>query len=78
MFTGVVFYKVVEGGGIFAYSPFEQCMALSYHLYAISTNVPGVPDALPYGTAVVLIGLVLLINSSAIVMRLYLRSRKRW
>ena len=53
-------------------------MALSYHLFTLSTNIRGVPDELLYGTAVVLIGLVLAVNSLSIVVRTYLRSRKRW
>jgi phosphate transport system permease protein len=53
-------------------------MALSMHLYTISTQVPGVPHALPYGTAVVLLGTVLTVNAAAIVLRVYLRSRKKW
>jgi ABC-type phosphate transport system permease subunit len=31
-----------------------------------------------YGTAAVLIGLVLVVNSLSIGLRVYLRSRKRW
>ena len=53
-------------------------MALSMHLYTISTQVPGVKEALPYATAVVLLGSVLLVNATAIVLRVYLRSRKKW
>lgn len=78
MFTGAVFFKAIPEGDIFAYGLFDQCMALSMHLFTISTQVPNVPDAVPYGTAVVLLGAVLLVNSSAIVLRVYLRSRKKW
>jgi len=79
LFTGAIFYKAIDDdAGLFAYSPWDQCMALSYHLHTVSTQVPGIPEALPYATAVVLIGLVLLINSFAVVLRVYLRSRKRW
>ena len=53
-------------------------MALSYHLFALSTQIRGVSDELLYGTAVVLIGLVLAVNSLSIVLRIYLRSRKKW
>ncbi len=35
-------------------------------------------EHLQYGTAVVLIGLVLLVNSVSIGLRLYLRTRKKW
>jgi phosphate transport system permease protein len=78
MFTGVVFYKAIKEGDPFAYSLFGQCMALSMHLFTISTQVPGVPMALPYGTAVVLLGSVLAVNALAIVVRLRLRSRRKW
>ena len=53
-------------------------MALSMHLFTLSTQVRGVPTGLQYGTAVVLIGLVLAVNSLSIGLRVYLRSRKRW
>ena len=78
MFTGAVFYKAIPEGDLFAYGLIEQCMALSMHLYTISTQVPNVPEAVPYGTAVVLLGTVLLVNSTAIILRVYMRSRKRW
>ncbi len=78
MFTGAVFYKAIREGDIFAYGPFDQSMALSMHLFTISTQVPDVPKALPYGTAVVLLGTVLAVNALAIVVRLRLRSRRKW
>ena len=53
-------------------------MALSMHLYTLMTQVRGASEELQYGTALVLIGLVLLVNSLAIGMRVYLRSRKKW
>jgi phosphate transport system permease protein len=53
-------------------------MALSMHLYTITTQVPDVPPSLPYGTAVVLLASVLAVNALAIVLRVYLRSRKKW
>lgn len=78
MFTGVVFFKKISEGDIFAYNLFDQCMALSMHLFTISTQVPDVPKALPYGTAVVLLGTVLLVNALSIILRVYLRARKKW
>lgn len=78
MFTGAVFFKAIKEGHIFAYGLFDQCMALSMHLFTISTQVPDVPRALPYGTAVVLLGSVLAINALAIVFRVFLRVRKKW
>jgi len=78
MFTGAVFYKAVEKGDLFPYGLGEQCMALSMHLYTLSTQVPGVKESIPFATAVVLLGSVLLVNATAIVLRSYLRSRKKW
>ncbi len=43
-------------------SPFDQTMALPYHLYVISTQVPGMPEQIQYGTALVLLVLVLSLN----------------
>lgn len=78
MFTGAVFFKVVKRGDFFPYALTDQCMALSYHLHTISTQVPGVPESMLYATAVVLLGFVLIFNSVAIVLRTYMRNRKRW
>lgn len=78
MFTGVVFFKAVERGDLFPYFLDEQCMALSMHLYTISTQVPGVKESIPFATAVVLLALVVIVNAAAISLRVYLRSRKKW
>ena len=78
MFTGAGFYKAVGGGDVFADGPLDQCMALSMHLHTISTQVPNVDEAIPFATAVVLLGTVLLVNASAIALRVYIRPRKKW
>lgn len=78
MFTGAVFFKAIAEGNIFAYNLFDQSMALSMHLFIISTQVPGVPESTLYGTAVVLLGTVLLVNVLSIILRGYLRARKKW
>jgi phosphate transport system permease protein len=78
MFTGAVFFKAVERGDLFPYHLTDQCMALSMHLYVISTQVPGVGEAVPYATAVVLLGTVLLVNALSIALRVRMRSRKKW
>lgn len=78
MFTGAVFYKAVASGDVFAYSLLDQCMALSMHLFTVSTQVPDVPESLAYATAVVLLATVLLVNALSIVLRTWLRSRKKW
>jgi phosphate transport system permease protein len=78
MFTGAVFFKAIPEGDPFAYGLLDQCMALSMHLFTISTQVPDVPEALSYGTAVVLLGVVLSFNALAILLRVKIRSRKKW
>jgi phosphate transport system permease protein len=78
MFTGAVFFKFVKRGDLFPYKPTEQCMALSYHLHTISTQVPGVPESMLYATAVVLLGFVLAFNAIAIVLRTRIRNKKKW
>lgn len=78
MFTGAVFFKAVERGDLFPYYLDEQCMALSMHLYTLSTQVPGVKESIPFATAIVLLGSVLTVNAGAIGLRVYLRSRKKW
>jgi phosphate transport system permease protein len=78
MFTGAVFYKAIEAGMLLPYKPTEQCMALSYHLHTIATQVPGVPEPMLYGTAIVLVGFVLFFNSFAVLLRMRLRTRKKW
>jgi len=78
MFTGAVFFKRIEEGNPFAYGLYDQCMALSMHLFTITTQVTDAPKALPYATAVVLLGTVLLVNTVAIALRVKLRARKKW
>ena len=78
MFTGAVFYKSVARGDLFPYALTDQCMALSMHLYTLATQVPNVKESLPYATAVVLLGSVLMVNAAAIALRVFLRGRKRW
>ncbi|MBI5440016.1 MAG: phosphate ABC transporter permease PstA [Deltaproteobacteria bacterium] len=78
MFTGAVFYKAVERGDFFPYGLTEQCMALSMHLYTVTTQVPGVRESIPAATAVLLLGSVLAVNATAIGLRIWLRNRKRW
>ncbi|MDP6446687.1 MAG: phosphate ABC transporter permease PstA [Pirellulaceae bacterium] len=81
LFTGAILYTHVADSGWASWAPYgpqDKFMALSYHLFALSTQIRGVSDELLYGTAVVLIGLVLLVNSASIGLRVYMRSRKKW
>jgi phosphate transport system permease protein len=73
MFTGAVFFLPLLPQGVF-----DQTMALSLHLFVVSTQVPNMPEALPFGVALVLISLVLLLNSASIALRMYLRGKKKW
>lgn len=59
-------------------SPFDPTMALPYHLYVISTQVPGMPLEIQYGTALVLLTLVLSMNLVATMIRSYFRRRRQW
>jgi phosphate transport system permease protein len=60
------------------HSPFDQTMALPYHLYVISTQVPGMPSHIQYGTALVLLVLVLSMNVVASLIRSHFRRRRQW
>ncbi len=73
MFTGAVFFTPFLPQGIF-----DQTMAMSLHLFVVATQVPNVPENLPYGVALVLIAMVLLMNSLSIAFRTYLRGKKKW
>lgn len=59
-------------------SPLDQTMALPYHLYVISTQVPGMPLQVQYGTALVLLMLVLGMNGVATIFRSRSRRKRQW
>lgn len=59
-------------------SVFDQAMALPYHLYVISTQVPNVDEKIRYGTAFVLLAIVLIMNLVAIIIRYKFRKKKKW
>jgi phosphate transport system permease protein len=56
----------------------DQVMALPYHLYIISTQIPNMPLTLTYGTALVLLILVLTMSLTAIFLRVFFRKKKKW
>jgi phosphate transport system permease protein len=60
------------------HSVFDQVMALPYHLYVISTQVPNMPARLSFATGLVLIGLVFLMNLVSIILRAHYRKKKQW
>jgi phosphate transport system permease protein len=59
-------------------SPLDPTMALPYHLYVVSTQVPNMPAEVQYGTAAVLLILVLVMNVIATIIRSRARARRRW
>lgn len=73
LFTGVAFYLP-----FLPQSVFDQCMALSMHLFTISTQVVGVPESYPFATALVLILLILSVNSISVGLRYYFRTKRKW
>jgi phosphate transport system permease protein len=56
----------------------DQTMALSMHLFTLSTQVQNVPEKITYGTALVLVLLVVLINGVSIFFRQRIRRRRKW
>jgi phosphate transport system permease protein len=81
LFTGATLYMRVADSGwesYLPYGPWDKVMALSMHLFTLMTQVANAPSEIVYGTAVVLIALVLAVNSASIALRVWLRSRKKW
>jgi phosphate transport system permease protein len=75
--TAPILFTVAAGYGTkLPHSLLDQAMALPYHLYIISTQVPNVPQNYRYGTAFILVGLVLIMNIIASIIRARYR-RKR-
>jgi phosphate transport system permease protein len=59
-------------------SVFDQTMVLPYHLYVIATQVPGMPLSQQYGTALVLLLIVLTLTLIASLVRSVMRQRREW
>ena len=81
LFTGAMISSRIADSGWASMVPYgleDRFMALSYHLYIISTQWQNVPESFKFGTAIVMIGLVIAVNSISIGFRIYLRSRKKW
>jgi len=74
LFTGAAFFLP-----FLPKAPTDQFMALPYHLYIMSTQHHAITKVRPiaYGTALVLITLVFLMNFSAIILRYHLRKLKK-
>ena len=73
LFTAAVFFLPVLPDSIF-----DPTMALPYHLYVISTQIPGMPVQIQYGTALVLVFFVLTMNVFATIIRSHARARRQW
>ena len=59
-------------------SIFDQAMALPYHLYVISTQIPNIRLDFRYGTALVLVMIVFSMNIFAVIIRFQFRKKKKW
>jgi len=73
LFTGAAFFLPRLPG-----SPFDATMALPYHLFVISTQVPEMPIQIQYGTALVLLVFVLTMNVIATIIRSRARAKRQW
>lgn len=73
LFTGAAFFLPQ-----LPQSMFDATMALPYHLFVISTQVPGMPIRIQYGTVLVLLMFVLIMNIAATVVRSRARARRQW
>ena len=75
MFTAATFFTAQLPSSVF-----DEVMALPYHIYVLATAGTHIEQTRPlqYGTALVLLALVLGVDLIAIVIRSYVRRKKRW
>ncbi len=73
LFTAAAVYLPQLPGSLF-----DQVMALPYHLYVVSTQVPGMPLKMQFGTALVLLAFVLSLNAVATIIREHFRRQRNW
>ncbi|MCJ7662194.1 MAG: phosphate ABC transporter permease PstA [Anaerolineales bacterium] len=59
-------------------SPLDATMALPFHFYVISTQVPGMPSEIQYATALILLVFVLSMNIIATAIRSRARAKRQW
>ena len=82
LFTGaaasIPFLADSVGDKLVPYYLGDPFMALSYHLHVVAEKLNDVPEEMKFGTAAVLIALILILNSVSISLRMFLRSRKKW
>jgi len=73
LFTGAAFFLPRLPN-----SPLDATMALPYHLFVISTQVPGMPIQIQYGTVLVLLVFVLIMNIIVTMIRSRARAKRQW
>lgn len=73
LFTGATFFLP-----LLPHSPMDATMALPYHIYVISTQIPGMPIQIQYGTVLVLLFFVLGMNLVATLIRSRARAKRQW
>ena len=73
LFTGAAFYLPT-----LPTSPLDPTMALPYHIYVISTQVPGMPLTIQYATVLVMLTFVLIMNIVATIIRSRARAKRQW
>jgi phosphate transport system permease protein len=73
LFTGAAFFLPRLPSSIFS-----ATMALPYHIFVISTQVPGMPVQIQYGTVLVLLIYVLGMNLIATLIRNRARKNRQW
>mgnify|MGYP000123797660 CR=1 FL=1 len=73
LFTGAAFFLPR-----LPHTPFDATMALPYHLFVISTQVPEMPIQIQYGTALVLLTFVVVMNLTATFIRSRARAKRQW
>jgi phosphate transport system permease protein len=73
LFTGAAFFLPQLPSSIF-----DATMALPYHLFVISTQIPEMPVQIQFGTALVLIAFVLSMNILATIVRSQARAKRQW
>ena len=81
MFLGAVLWLRIPKEGLERLMPYginDQFMAMSNHLNLICKDIPGMSDHMKFGSAFVLLVLILTINGAASIVRSRLRRRKRW
>jgi len=75
MFTAAAFYTAKLPTSVF-----DEVMALPFHIYVLATAGTRIEEtrAIQYGTVLVLVALVLGVDLIAILIRSYIRKKKRW